>query len=59
MFLCIQIAENQPLIGNRDDFSGLEKEFEEDPVYQLKIQVKLYSDILTKMYLKHYEEPRT
>jgi len=36
-----QIAESQPLIGDLEDLTGLEKEFADDEVYLAKIKVTI------------------
>ena len=46
VIICIvvffQIAECQPLIGNRDDFSNMDQEYADDKIYQAKVQVSYH-----------------
>lgn len=40
VFVCIQIANSNPLVSERQDLSVLQREYaDDDTVYQLKIKV--------------------
>lgn len=41
-YICMQIAQSAPLVGEREDLSSLAKEYaEDDTIYQSKIQVSI------------------